>query len=80
MVAFLDVAQAFDKVWLKGYKLISINLPAYLTNVLASFCVRINNCLSDKDDTAKITEDHDIHIAAHKLQNALNVLQDWFMK
>lgn len=124
-VAFLDVAQAFDKVWLKGllFKLISINSPAYLTNVLASFvtnrtfCVRINNCLSDKkqinagipqgsilgpilfnvfvhdiplpptstiamyaDDTAIITQDHDIHTAANKLQNALNTLQDWFMK
>lgn len=32
------------------------------------------------DDTAIITQDHDIHTAANKLQNALNTLQDWFMK
>lgn len=124
-VAFLDVAQAFDKVWLNGllFKLININSPAYLTNVIASFLtnrtfrVRINNCLSDKkqisagipqgsilgpilfnifvhdipapptstiamyaDDTAVITQDSDIHVAANKLQNALNILQDWFIK
>lgn len=54
-IAFLDVAQAFDKVWLKGllYKLIMIETPPYLLNTIASFisnrtfCVRINSCLSN---------------------------------
>lgn len=54
-IAFLDVAQAFDKIWLSGllYKLIEINTPSYLLNIIGSFitnrtfCVRINSSLSD---------------------------------
>jgi exonuclease III len=36
---FLDVAQAFDKVWHKGllYKLFSIGLPNYLRSIISSF-------------------------------------------
>lgn len=53
-VIFLDIAQAFDRVWLEGlkYKLLKLKLPQYLTATLFSFlqdrtfAVRINSSLS----------------------------------
>lgn len=38
-VAFLDIAQAFDRVWLEGlkFKLLHLNLPSYITAILFSF-------------------------------------------
>ena len=52
--AFLDVAQAFDKVWHKGllFKISQIGTPKYLQRILASFLlnrsfvVKINSCFS----------------------------------
>lgn len=38
-IAFLDIAQAFDRVWIEGlkYKLLHLNLPPYITAILFSF-------------------------------------------
>lgn len=55
VVVFLDIQQAFDKVWTDGliYKLIKAKLPGYLLNILASFlqyrtfCVKINASFSN---------------------------------
>lgn len=52
---FMDVAQAFDKVWLNGlkYKILQIHLPEYMSAILFSFLddrqfrVRINNETSE---------------------------------
>ncbi len=52
--AFLDVAQAFDKVWHDGliHKVKQLGLPSYLNQILKSFlknrefCVRVNNSFS----------------------------------
>lgn len=57
-VTFLDLQQAFDKVWLTGlkYKLIKLNLPQYLTAIIYSFlnnrtfAVRINNTISENKE------------------------------
>lgn len=54
VVAFLDITQAFDKVWTEGlkFKLSHLQLPGYLTKTIFSFlenrkfAVRINNSLS----------------------------------
>lgn len=53
---FLDVAQAFDKVWLEGlkYKLLHLTLPPFLTSILFSFLenrkfsVKLNNYISSQ--------------------------------
>lgn len=53
-ILFLDIAQAFDRVWLEGlkFKLLQLELPPYLTAILFSFleernfAVKINNELS----------------------------------
>lgn len=54
VIAFLDAAQAFDKVWHNGllYKLKSKNFPTYIYNIIQSFInnrtfqVKINNSKS----------------------------------
>lgn len=51
---FLDVAQAFDKVWHDGllYKLHEFGIPLYIQQILKSFllnrtfCVKLNSCFS----------------------------------
>lgn len=55
VAVFLDIAQAFDRVWIDGviYKLLQLNFPPYLIYLLSSFLsqrtfsVRINNQLSE---------------------------------
>lgn len=55
VAVFLDITQAFDKVWIEGlkYKLLHIPLPHYLAAVIFSFlelrtfAVRINGTISD---------------------------------
>lgn len=49
VIAFLDIQQAFDKVWLEGllYKLFQFGTPGYLFNIIASF-------LSDRSFTVKM--------------------------
>ena len=41
-MVFLDVAQAFDRVWQKGLlqKLSKLNLPTYLYNIIRSFITK----------------------------------------
>jgi hypothetical protein len=52
---FLDIAQAFDRVWSTGllYKILQLNPPPYLINIISSFlnnrtfAVKINSTLSE---------------------------------
>lgn len=122
IIAFLDIQQAFDKVWLEGllFKLHQLNTPGYLLNVISSFLrhrsfsVKIGSSFSSShqiqagipqgsvlgpvlyniyasdiptfrhtniamfaDDTAIISQDYDINVAAHELQQSLNQLNIW---
>lgn len=121
---FLDVQQAFDKVWHKGllYKL-KKHLPSQIYLLLKSylqdryFQVKTNNALSDyktiksgvpqgsvlgpylytiftadiptteetivatfADDTAIMSSHTDPVVATEKLQNHLNLIDNWFKK
>lgn len=56
VIAFIDLQNAFDKVWQDGliYKIINLRIPKYLINIISSFlsnrifAVRINATLSKK--------------------------------
>lgn len=123
VIVFLDIQQAFDKVWIDGliYKMLQLKLPPILLNILVSFlrdrtfCVKINNSVSEHhpiksgipqgsklgpilfniyvhdvptfdtsmismyaDDTALISQDHDISVAADLLQSSLDELCKYF--
>lgn len=53
---FLDVAQAFDKVWHQGLlqKLAKLNLPTYLYNIIRSFITNRSFQVRIGTDTSKI--------------------------
>lgn len=123
--AFLDVAQAFDKVWHQGlmFKMNQIGIPLYIKKLLVSFLfdrtfvVKVNSSFSTlrkiyagvpqgsvlgpflfniylydiplintatlslfADDTAILTQNHDLMEARNQLQVTVDEISNWFYK